>query len=201
MGQCHWGINNWALFPVKMLRINTNICGCQIAWTATARWQYHKKPKGCCIIGYLSETKISWKMYFAVVKSFWNFSQSTAVSLPCSVKIFKMIWQLKWMLWINMILQDFSLWWFWRDILYCNILFVYVGSQVICQGNMLHEWHDNYGVFDVWCWHNRIDGHATQVVCTIILSSSVTIAATKNLTSSLSHCYDLEFKPFQCKQV
>ena len=35
----------------------------------------------------------------SVVKSFWNFAQSTAVSLPCSVQSIKMIWCLTNMLW------------------------------------------------------------------------------------------------------
>ena len=35
--------------------------------------------------------------YFSVGKSFWNFAHSTAVSLLCSVQIFKTIWQRKWM--------------------------------------------------------------------------------------------------------
>ena len=86
IGQCHWGNNNWALFPVKMLRIKTNIYGCQIACTATARWQYHKKPMDCCIIGYQPEIQISQKshsliIYFEVIKSFWNFSWRMPVSL------------------------------------------------------------------------------------------------------------------------
>ena len=35
----------------------------------------------------------------------------TAVSLPCSEKIFKTISQLKWMLWTNEISRDLNLWW------------------------------------------------------------------------------------------
>ena len=35
------------------------------------------------------------------VRSFWNYSQSTAVSLPCSVQNFKTIWLLKLMLWTD----------------------------------------------------------------------------------------------------
>ena len=109
LGKCHWGDNNWTLFPIKMLRGYTNICWCQIAWTGTGRWQCHEKPMGCCIIWYPSETQISRKSnslitYFEVIKSFWNFSQSTAVSLLCSVKNFKMILRLKWMMKISKIL-------------------------------------------------------------------------------------------------
>ena len=44
--------------------------------------------------------------YLTGVKSFWNFAQSTAVSLPCSVQNFKIILHLKWMLWMNKVLQN-----------------------------------------------------------------------------------------------
>ena len=46
--------------------------------------------------------------YCSVVKSFWNFAQSTAVILPCSVQNFKMIWRLKGMLWTDNFSQDLS---------------------------------------------------------------------------------------------
>ena len=45
----------------------------------------------------------------SVVKSFWNFSQSTAVSLPCSGQNFQTIWQMRNKLRANKILQDLSL--------------------------------------------------------------------------------------------
>ena len=46
-----------------------------------------------------------------VDQSFWDFAQSTAVSLPCSVQNFKLIEQLKRMLWTNEILPNLSLRW------------------------------------------------------------------------------------------
>ena len=39
--------------------------------------------------------------WFLAVKSFWDFAQNMAVSLPCSVQNLKRIWQLKQMLWSN----------------------------------------------------------------------------------------------------
>ena len=47
----------------------------------------------------------------SVERSLWNFVQSTAVSLPCSEQNFKLIEQLKRMLWKNEILQDLSSRW------------------------------------------------------------------------------------------
>ena len=47
--------------------------------------------------------------YCLVSQSFWNCAQNTAVSLPCSVQNFKMIRQLKQMLWANEISRDLSL--------------------------------------------------------------------------------------------
>ena len=44
--------------------------------------------------------------YGSLALSFWNFAQSTAVSLPCSVQNFKMFEPLKWILWMNEIFWD-----------------------------------------------------------------------------------------------
>ena len=75
----------------------------------------HKDP-GCCIIGYpskliansnLVETRFPLT-YFSVGKPFWNFAQSMAVILSCSVQNFKTICQLNWMLCTNENLQDVS---------------------------------------------------------------------------------------------
>ena len=49
--------------------------------------------------------------FFEVEQSFWNFAQSMAVLLPCSVQNFKMIGQLKQMLGTNEFSQDLSLRW------------------------------------------------------------------------------------------
>ena len=49
--------------------------------------------------------------YFSVIKSFRKFSQSMAVSLPCSIQNFKTIRQLKRMSWTNEISRDLSLRW------------------------------------------------------------------------------------------
>ena len=49
--------------------------------------------------------------YFQVARLFLNFAQSTAVILPCSVQNFKMIRQMKWMLWMTEISRDLSLRW------------------------------------------------------------------------------------------
>ena len=59
---------------------------------------------GLSNVRYASETQ--WTQILCahnllVAKSFRNFVQSMAVSLPCSVQDFKMIWQLKRMLWMN----------------------------------------------------------------------------------------------------
>ena len=75
---------------------------------------------GCYNIDYHSETHFNGNLeksvsainYFAFVWSFWNFAQSMAVSLPCSVVNFKMIWLLQNKLWAHEIWQDLSLRWF-----------------------------------------------------------------------------------------
>ena len=48
-------------------------------------------------------------LYSSSLQSFWNFAQHTAESLLCAVQNFKMILQLKVMLWTNEILLDLSL--------------------------------------------------------------------------------------------
>ena len=49
--------------------------------------------------------------YFSVALSFWNFARSTTVTLPCSVRNFKTIGQMKWILWTNEISRNLSLRW------------------------------------------------------------------------------------------
>ena len=49
-------------------------------------------------------------IYLSVIQLFWNFAQSTAVILLCSVQIFKMIGQMKLMLWMAEFSQELSLW-------------------------------------------------------------------------------------------
>ena len=53
----------------------------------------------------LANSRLS-KTYFAVVWSFWNFAQWTAVILPYSVEHFKTIIQLKRVLWTNGVSRD-----------------------------------------------------------------------------------------------
>ena len=48
---------------------------------------------------------------YSVLSSFYNFAQNITVSLPCTVKIFKTIWQLTWMFSMQGILRNFSLRW------------------------------------------------------------------------------------------
>ena len=48
-------------------------------------------------------------IYLSVIQSFWNFTQSTAMILPCSVQNFKKFQRLKWMLWTNKISRNLSL--------------------------------------------------------------------------------------------
>ena len=68
----------------------------------------------CCKVEHPSETHLKLRKsclsitYFSVALSFWNFAQSMAVSLPCSVQNFTMIWLLKCMLWCNKISKDLS---------------------------------------------------------------------------------------------
>ena len=76
------------------------------------------KDTRCCFnIGCLSETRLKIKsrnILFAhniITQSFWNFAQSMAVSLPCSVQNLKVIWQRIWMISMNKISQDLSLGW------------------------------------------------------------------------------------------
>ena len=44
--------------------------------------------------------------YFSVAQSFWNFAQSMAVILPCSVQNFKTNGQLKWVMKLNQFSLD-----------------------------------------------------------------------------------------------
>ena len=69
-------------------------------------------------IGYLSEIhlklksrEISFAHNSCFDRSLWNFAQSTAVSLPCSVQNFKLIGQLQRKLWTNEFSRDLSLRW------------------------------------------------------------------------------------------
>ena len=70
-----------------------------------------------CKIGYPSETHLKLKSReissitsVSIVQSVWNFAQSTAVTLSCSVQNFKAISQLH-ELWANEISRDLSLRW------------------------------------------------------------------------------------------
>ena len=56
----------------------------------------------------------------SVVKSFWNFAQSMAVTLPCSVQNFRMIWQLKCKICAYEISTDLCLRWVSEGIQYRN---------------------------------------------------------------------------------
>ena len=80
-------------------------------------WQSLQGNNGHFNIGYPSQTHLKLKLaqsYLLIIHEtvsqlFWNFVQSMAVSLPCSVQNLKTIEQLKWLLWVNEILRDFSL--------------------------------------------------------------------------------------------
>ena len=87
-----------------------------------------QSPGALCNIGYPSEIHLklksheislahyscfSWPITLIGQLSVWNFAQSTAVSLPCSVQNFKPIGQLKRVLWRNEISRDLSLRWVW----------------------------------------------------------------------------------------
>ena len=60
-------------------------------------------PEGLCNIGYLSKLTLNSNLVktlsfitpISVIQSFWNFAQSMAVILPCSVQNFKMNGQLR----------------------------------------------------------------------------------------------------------
>ena len=68
-------------------------------------------------IGYLFEAHLNPNLvksrlpitYYSVTQSFWNFAQSTAVILLCSVQNLKMIGQQKRMLWTTEISRDLNL--------------------------------------------------------------------------------------------
>ena len=59
------------------------------------------------LISNIAKSRLS-RTLISVVKSFWNFAQRTAVTLPCAVKNFKTIWQLSEKLWANTFSPDFS---------------------------------------------------------------------------------------------
>ena len=99
----------------------------------------HYSTRGCCIMGYPPETHLKLKnrlstICFSVAQSFWNFAQSTAVVLPCSVQNFKMMGQLKLMSWMTRF--EFM---FWRAILYCNRPWVGISSGEWAQSRSEHE--------------------------------------------------------------
>ena len=50
--------------------------------------------------------KISFTNSFLIAQSFWNYAQSTAVMLPCSVHNFKMSWQLQLVFWRRDVSRD-----------------------------------------------------------------------------------------------
>ena len=78
--------------------------------------QQSGQPAALCSMGYPSKCILNSNLAkirlpitgFAVAQSFWNYAQSTTVILPCSVQNFKMIGQLKRMLWMDEILRDLS---------------------------------------------------------------------------------------------
>ena len=68
-------------------------------------------PGGSRNIGKLCKTlyKIKTQLslsWCSVIMSFWFFAQNTAVILSCSVRNFKTIVQLEWMLWMTTIYRD-----------------------------------------------------------------------------------------------
>ena len=67
-------------------------------------------------------------IYCTIVKSFWKFAQSMAISLPCSGQIFKMIRQLVQILWTNEIARDLSLRWVFGRIFHIAIA---IGSYLL----------------------------------------------------------------------
>ena len=77
--------------------------------------------------------------YSIVLQLFWNFAQSTAVTLLCSVQNFKMIGQLRWMLWMNEISCDLSLRW------------VSDGYPI------LHSSPKNENIWDLFYWHRSAE--------------------------------------------
>ena len=81
-------------------------------------------------------------IYRSVVKSFWNFEQSTAVILPCSVQNFKTIWQICNTLWSNEISRDLSL----RCV---SILQRTLG----CSGTQQRKYHIVGRLFHEFGWH------------------------------------------------
>ena len=72
------------------------------------------KTRGQCIFPQklnFNSNSAKTRSYIAsitVVKSFWNFAQSTAVPLPCSVQNFKMIWRPINKLWASQISQKLN---------------------------------------------------------------------------------------------
>ena len=72
-------------------------------------WKEHKLPHfpgGCCNIGPHFKLKFHetpLPRTYTVTKLFWNFAQSMAVILPCSVQTFKTVGQKKFMLWTNFV--------------------------------------------------------------------------------------------------
>ena len=56
----------------------------------------------------------------SVSQSFWNFTQSTTMPLPCFAQNYKRIGLLKWMLWTDEISWDLSLKWISEGILCCD---------------------------------------------------------------------------------
>ena len=97
----------------------------QWKWETVAKYDIHSKLilKSNLVKSHKSIT------YFSVVKLFWNFAESTATSLPCSVQNLETIWQLIWMLWTFEILRYLSPMWVGKG---CDILLQYPEIHVQC---------------------------------------------------------------------
>ena len=115
------GATWWTMFPLcTWMR---ELGDCDLARTAdrqrgAGKTKKRGKPGVWCKIGHRTETHLSLKShktclpktYWSVVTSF-QFLQSTAVQLPCFLQRFKLIWQLKRMLWIKDFSRDLNLRW------------------------------------------------------------------------------------------
>ena len=69
---------------------------------------FHTRPSQVRYTAKIAQSRLII-IHFPVVESFWNFTQSTALWMPCFLQNYKMIWNLKDIFWAKQIVWDFNL--------------------------------------------------------------------------------------------
>ena len=156
----------------------------------TASWYWNQ---GCCAIWDIRPKLIlnsnlikshSSITTVAVIESFWNFAQSTAVILPCSAQNFKRIGLFKQMLWTNEISQHLSLRWVLDDYpilhkalgYYCGKF--HSGNKTVGRSFYLHNENSYSGKMAYLYWNRTqtnsyiILGYHMNNMCRLVIQIS-----------------------------